>query len=149
MPPLPHTSQSLATRLNTLSESNKSILQLIQRLAKLDFQPGSTPLDTEEGDVRLELSAEIHETLKHLEEELELLSQEVEDIIQSGTSSGRRKDSSKDGERSRLAVLLARLSEDLKSYAPYISLRESGQLYTNHLIKFTSTVPPRTTNCKT
>lgn len=120
MPPLPYTTQTLTTRLNTLSESNKSILQLIQRLSKLDFQPGSTPLDTEEGDVRLELSAEIHETLKQLEEDLELLSQEVEDIIQGGANSGKRRDSGKDSERSRLAILLARLTEDLKSYgAPY------------------------------
>lgn len=115
MAPLPPTTQTLTTRLTALTESNKSVGQLIQRLAKLDFQPGSQPLNGEEGDVRLELSAEIHETLKSTEEELELLRQEVEEVLQqsSGVLSKRR-DSSKEGERSRLAVLLARLTEDLK-----------------------------------
>ncbi|CAA9964521.1 Sec20 domain containing protein [Pyrenophora teres f. maculata] len=115
MAPIPSTTQALTTRLNTLSESNKAIGQLIQRLAKLDFQPGSQPLDaTDEGDVRLELSAEIHESLKGLEEELEFLRQEVEDVTLQGTLSGRRRNSTKDNERSRLAVLLARLTEDLR-----------------------------------
>ncbi|KAJ4372207.1 Protein transport protein sec20 [Neocucurbitaria cava] len=116
MPPLPSTTQTLTTRLNTLSENNKAIGQLIQRLAKLDFQPGSQPANTsEEGDVRLELSAEIHESLKSIEEELELLRQEVEDITLQSTSVSRRRDSTRDSERSRLAVLLARLTEDLRS----------------------------------
>jgi protein transport protein SEC20 len=71
----------------------------------------------------LELSAEIHESLKGLEEELELLRLEAEDFVNGGaTASGRdtarRRDSTRDGnresERSRVAVLLARLTEDLK-----------------------------------
>jgi protein transport protein SEC20 len=115
MAPLPSTTQTLTTRLNTLSESNKALGQLIQRLAKLDFQPGSQPLGTEEGDVRLELSAEIHESVKGLEEDLELLRQEVEDVVGGTNSSARRRDSRNEAERSRLAVLLARLTEDLKS----------------------------------
>ncbi|KAL1657307.1 Protein transport protein sec20 [Didymella pomorum] len=116
MAPLPPTTQTLTTRLTALTESNKSVGQLIQRLAKLDFQPGSQPLNGEEGDVRLELSAEIHETLKSIEEDLELLGQEAEDVLQHGSGVlGKRRDSSKEGERSRLAVLLARLTEDLKS----------------------------------
>lgn len=115
MPPLPSTTQALTTRLTSLSESNKALGQLTQRLAKLDFQPGSQPLaESEEGDVRLELSAEIHETLKGIEEELELLRQEVEDVTQQGTH-GRSRDSAKESERSRLAVLLARLTEDLRA----------------------------------
>lgn len=116
MAPVPTTTQSLTTRLTALSESNKAIGQLIHRLAKLDFQPGSQPLNAdEEGDVRLELSAEIHESLKGIEEDLELLRQEVEDVVGSGNSSARRRDSKTESERSRLAVLLARLTEDLKS----------------------------------
>ena len=106
MPPLPlsTTTQALTTRLTALSESNKAVGQLTQRLAKV------------EGDVRLELSAEIHETLKGIEEELELLRQEVEDVVGTGGGTGRRRDSRAEGERSRLAVLLARLTEDLRSY---------------------------------
>lgn len=116
MAPLPPRTQTLATRLTALSEQNKATGHLIQRLAKLDFQPGSQPLDgSDDGDVRLELSAEIHETLKGIEEELELLRQEVEDVTQQTAAIGRRRDSTKENERSRLAVLLARLTEDLKS----------------------------------
>ncbi|KAF1839957.1 Sec20 domain-containing protein [Cucurbitaria berberidis CBS 394.84] len=116
MPPLLSTTQTLTTRLNSLSENNKAVGHLIQRLAKLDFQPGSQPVNgPEEGDVRLELSAEIHESLKSIEEELELLRQEVEDITHQGASFGRRRDSTRESERSRLAVLLARLTEDLRS----------------------------------
>lgn len=116
MAPLPPTTQTLTTRLTALTESNKSAGQLIQRLARLDFQPGSQPLNGDEGDVRLELSAEIHENLKAVEEELELLRQEVEDVLQQGSGIlGKHRDSNKESERSRLAVLLARLTEDLKS----------------------------------
>ncbi|KAF2261884.1 hypothetical protein CC78DRAFT_535339 [Lojkania enalia] len=114
MPPLPTTAQSLIIQLTNLSDQNKAVLQLIQRLAKLDFTPGVSRFSSdEEGDVRLELSAEIHESLKSIEEELEILRQEVEDCIQgSGT---RRRDSTKEGERGRLAVLFARITEDLRS----------------------------------
>ncbi|KAF2186854.1 hypothetical protein K469DRAFT_662681 [Zopfia rhizophila CBS 207.26] len=115
MPLLPTTTQTLATRLNTLSEENKAVLQLVQRLSKLDFQPGSVPLNSEEGDARLELSAEIHESLRQLEEKLELLRQEIEDVVQGSRVSGRRRESTRDTERSRLEVLLTRLTEDLKS----------------------------------
>lgn len=116
MPPLPSTTQALTTRLTALSEQNKSLSQLTQRLARLDFQPGSQPINGEEGDVRLELSAEIHETLKGIEEELELLQQEVQDVVGTGNSSvGRRRDSKAESERSRLAILQARLTEDLRS----------------------------------
>lgn len=116
MAPISATTQTLTTRLTALADSNKAVGQLIQRLAKLDFQPGSQPLNAEEGDVRLELSAEIHETLKSIEEELELLRQEVEDVTQQGSGVlGKRRDSTKESERSRLAVLLARLTEDLRS----------------------------------
>lgn len=123
MPPLPPSAHALTTRLNALSDSNKSIQQLTQRLAKLDFQPGSQPLDSDEGNVRLELSAEIHESLKALEEDLELLKLEAEDFLHAGASGSGRdstrrresaRDSTRDSERNRLAVLLARLTEDLK-----------------------------------
>jgi protein transport protein SEC20 len=112
MPPLPSTTQTLAERLNYLSETHKSALQLIQRLSKLDFQPGATK--SEDGDARLELSAEIHASLNQLDEELELLRQEVQDVVQGG-STARRRDSVRESEKSRLAVLLARLTEDLKT----------------------------------
>lgn len=112
MPPLPSTTHTLVERLNYLSESHKAALQLIQRLSKLDFQPGATK--SEDRDARLDLSAEIHASLNQLDEELELLRQEVQDVVQ-GSSTARRRDSVRESEKSRLAVLLARLTEDLKS----------------------------------
>ncbi|KAL1651317.1 Protein transport protein sec20 [Diplodia intermedia] len=105
---------SLTTRLAGLSDQNKQTVQLIHRLAKLQFQPGSTPLDGEEGDVRVELSSEIHDSLKLQEEELELLRQEAEELTTGGALGSKKKDSEKEREKSRLSIQVARLGEDLK-----------------------------------
>lgn len=64
--------------------------------------------------MRLELSDEIQESLKSIEEDLELLRQEVEDVVGEDSVGARRRDSRHESERSRLAVLLARLTEDLR-----------------------------------
>lgn len=108
------TTSSLATRLAGLSDQNKQTVQLIYRLAKLQFQPGSTPLDGEEGDVRVELSSEIHDSLKLQEEELEFLRQEVEEFVTGGALGSKKKDSEKEREKSRLSIQVARLGEGLK-----------------------------------
>lgn len=108
--------QSLSARLNTLSEGNKATLQLVSRLAKLQFQPGSVPLQGDEGDVRAELTGEIHESLKQQEEELELLEQEVRDATEIKEKGNRRRESEKDRERTGLVVKVARVSEDLRQY---------------------------------
>ncbi|KAE9978428.1 hypothetical protein BLS_000645 [Venturia inaequalis] len=118
---------TITARLSALSESHKTTLQLIQRLSKLSFQPGSLPLDTEEGDVRIELTSDIHESLKQQEEELDLLKQEAEDWAwedpQHAAHSLRRKDSERDSSREkdrereklRVRVQVARLGEDLRN----------------------------------
>ncbi|KAF2835495.1 Sec20-domain-containing protein [Patellaria atrata CBS 101060] len=106
------TTQSLNARIAHLTDSNKSVVLLIHRLSKLNFQPGSTPLDDDTNDVRVELSAEIHDNLKQQEEELEILRQEFNDLASS--IADRRKGSEKDRERSRIAVQLAKLGEDLR-----------------------------------
>ncbi|QDS72938.1 hypothetical protein FKW77_008262 [Venturia effusa] len=118
---------TITARLSALSESHKTTVQLIQRLSKLSFQPGSTPLDTEEGDVRIELTNDIHESLKQQEEDLELLKQEIDDWAwedpQQAAHSLRRKDSQRDNSREkdrereklRVRVQVARLGEDLKT----------------------------------
>lgn len=116
---------TITARLSALSESHKTTVHLIQRLSKLSFQPGSTPRDTEEGDVRIELTSDIHEGLKQQEEDLDLLKQEVEDWAwedpQHAAHSLRRKDSEREREKdrerekSRIRVQVARLGEDLKS----------------------------------
>jgi protein transport protein SEC20 len=116
MPPLPSTAQSLAARLNSLSDSHKATLQLIQRLSKLDSPSGASSPRTEDGDQRFDLTAEIHANLNQLDEELELLRQEVQDFTQIGSTAARRRESFRKSEKARLAVLLARLTEDLKTY---------------------------------
>ncbi|KAL8702379.1 MAG: hypothetical protein Q9201_004445 [Fulgogasparrea decipioides] len=108
--------QNLGARLQPLFDSHKQTIQLIQRLSKLPAAPGSSSLDPEAGDARLELSTEIHQNLKEQEEELEVLRQEIEDQTNTAgwTTSARRRDSDKERERTDLAAQVTRLVEDLK-----------------------------------
>ncbi|KAL9014927.1 MAG: hypothetical protein Q9173_000432 [Seirophora scorigena] len=107
---------NLTDRLQTINEAYKQTLHLIHRLSKLPATPGSSSLDPEAADARLELSAEIHQSLKEQEEEFELLRQEVDDQTgtASWTSSARRRDSERERERTALAAQVARLGEDQK-----------------------------------
>ena len=110
------TTQALNARLITLLESLKQTHQLITRLSKFQAQPGASRSDPNEGDARVELGAEIHQSLKEQEEDFELLRQEVEDQTNtsSWSSSARRRDSAKDYRRTDLAAQITRLGEDLK-----------------------------------
>jgi len=108
--------QSLSARLDALADTLKTTRQLVNRLAKLGFQPGSTPLESEEGDVRAELSSDIHESLKQHEEDLELLKQEVADLTGPERPSHSKRESERDRAKSRLSVQVVRLGEDLKQY---------------------------------
>lgn len=101
---------SLETRLNALHESHKRTLQLVSRLANFKFQPGSPSLASEDTNVRTELTAEIHESLKKEDEELEILKQEVQDF----TESTSRRDARREQEQTRLNVQVARIGEDCK-----------------------------------
>lgn len=107
--------QIVSANLAALSDSIKVTFQLIHRLSKLSFQPGSTPLD-EHGDVRLELTQDIRDHLKQNEDQLETLKQEADDLINVGPTTHRRRDSIKDRERARIAAQVARLEEELKQY---------------------------------
>ncbi len=105
----------LLDQLNAISNNLKSTQQLIHRLSTLSFQPGSEPLDSSEtNNVRLELAQDIHDSLKQLEEDLELLSQEAEDL-NVVVHASRRRDSELNRDRARLAAQIARLTEDLKT----------------------------------
>jgi protein transport protein SEC20 len=104
----------LSQQLSQLSDSLKATNTLISRLSKLSFQPGSEPLEGE-GSVRVELAQDIHDSLKQLEEELELLKQEAEDLTTATGGSVRRRDSEKEREKARLSAQVARLGEDLRS----------------------------------
>ncbi|KHJ34992.1 putative sec20 domain-containing protein [Erysiphe necator] len=69
-----------------LQESNTQVQELINRLANIEFQPGSVPLldyggDYENNDgVLSELVAEILQMIKEQEEDLELLKEEIHDL---------------------------------------------------------------------
>ena len=110
---------SLTARLQALSDTYKQTLILIQRLQKLPYAPGTA--STEE-DPRVELSSEIHQSLKEQEDALELLRQEVEDDATAtggrwvgGGSVMRRRDGERAQEHESIAATVARLGEDLKS----------------------------------
>ncbi|GIZ43535.1 hypothetical protein CKM354_000675900 [Cercospora kikuchii] len=100
----------LSTQLHALSDSIKATNSLINKLAKLQFQPGSEPLEGE-SVVRIELAQDIHDSLKQLEEELEFLHQEAEDY--KAQSSQRKRRDSRAGEEARLAAKVARIGEEL------------------------------------
>ncbi|KAL6869764.1 Protein transport protein sec20 [Amphichorda felina] len=71
--------EGLQERLSALQETTSQLKELIDRLAHLEFQPGSVPLDTsEEGSVSGELSAEIGNLLRDGDDEKELLQEEIE-----------------------------------------------------------------------
>ena len=110
--------QALNARLTFLFESLKQTQQLISRLSKFPAQPGSSSSSLDEGDARVELGAEIHQSLKEQEEEFELLRQEVEDQTNtsSWSSSAHRRNSVKDSQRTDLAAQVTRLGEDLKMW---------------------------------
>ena len=109
------TNQSVLDTLSRLSDNIKLTFQLIGRLSKLSFQPGSTPLQGD-GDVRIELAHDIRDALKQHDDTLDSVRQEIQDFTESGAYSQRRRDSLKDRERARIAAQLARLDEDLKQY---------------------------------
>ena len=121
-------SQLLNARLAPLFDSLRQTQQLITRLSKLSAQPGSTLSNSEEGDVRVELSTEIHQSLKEQEEDFELLRQEVEDLTNNSSwgATSRRRDSGRERQRGKsdLAAQVTRLGEDLKMYSTSHPLRE-------------------------
>ncbi|KAL8905323.1 MAG: hypothetical protein Q9207_002714 [Kuettlingeria erythrocarpa] len=108
--------QGLSARLQPLFDAHKQTLHLIYRLSKLPASPALSSLDREAGDARLELSTEIHQSLKEQEEEVELLRQEFEDQTNTASwnSRTRRKGSERETERTHLAAEVARLGEEQK-----------------------------------
>lgn len=109
-------SEGLHTRLTSLSASLRQDQQLIARLSKLPYQVGSAA--SEEQDAQVELSSEIHQSLKHHEEELDLLHQEFDDHFHTSIRSGvaKRHASEAHDERTEVAAQLAGLAQDLKMY---------------------------------
>ena len=100
-------------RLRPLFEENKRISALTTKLAKLSAPAdGAVP---EEGESRVELSAEIHQSLKDLEEDFEGLKQEADDLTATATATAaRRRDPAKEQERVAVATQVGRLGEDIR-----------------------------------
>ncbi|KAG6129194.1 hypothetical protein E4U28_007878 [Claviceps purpurea] len=97
--------QGLDERLTALQETTTQLRELIDRLAKLDFQPGAgLPLDMDdESSVSGELSAEIGQILRNGLEEQELLTEEVQFVRPEGA------------EKMRLREGVERLGSELAS----------------------------------
>ncbi|KAF8857011.1 Sec20-domain-containing protein [Acephala macrosclerotiorum] len=72
--------ESVSDQLKALKESNAQLKDLIDRLANINFQPGSVPLDDGDENVATELTSEIHQTLKEQDEDFELLLEEAQDL---------------------------------------------------------------------
>ena len=108
---------SIQARLNPLIESLKQTQHLISRLSKLPSTPGSSSNNPDEGDARVELSSEIHQSLKEQEEDFELVRQEAEDLTNNSNWARRRdtdRDVNKERERNNLISQVAKFGEDLK-----------------------------------
>lgn len=112
----------LTASLANLTDSLKTTNLLITRLARLTFPPGAEPLDDEGNSVRIELAQDIHEGLKQLEEDLELLRGDIEDSIPPTRTptggllhSSSARPSTKGTERERLSSQVVRLGEDLNT----------------------------------
>jgi protein transport protein SEC20 len=103
--------QSLNERLTALVDTTSEIQELITRLATLKFQPGSVPLEGDEGDVSQELSTEIGQTLREQDDELEDLTQQVKDFYPG------RPDSERARQRERLDEMVSRAQQGIKKYS--------------------------------
>lgn len=127
------TTQALNARLTVLFDAHKQTLHLINRLAKLPSQPGTESLNPESTEARLELGADIHQSLKEQEEDFELLRQEIEDQTSASlTTAARRKDSERERETTDLLARVSRLGENLSTSAFPHSSFEPYNLTLNH-----------------
>lgn len=100
--------EGLQERLTALQETTAQLRDLIDRLANLEFAPGSVPLRAdEENTVSAELGSEISQILREEEDELEILREEVEDL-RAG-----RPGSEAEHQKTRLRDALSRLEKEL------------------------------------
>lgn len=107
------TFDSLQERLAALQETTAQVQELVDRLASLKFQPHAEhdrAKDEDDEHVAAELSAEIGQTLREEEDDLELLAEEITDLRggKEGSEAARRKERLREG--------LARLEAEVKRY---------------------------------
>lgn len=101
--------EALQERLAALQETTAQLKELIDRLANIEFQPGSVPLGSDDEDnVAAELGAEINQILREEEEDLELLREEITDL-----RSGRPGSEAEHG-KARLKDGATRLEQELR-----------------------------------
>jgi protein transport protein SEC20 len=85
--------ESLQERLTALQETTAQLRDLIDRLAHVEFEPGSVPLTIEEeGSVSGELSAEAGLMLRTSLEEQQLLCEEAKYLRRGGHEKERLED---------------------------------------------------------
>ncbi|RYP09242.1 hypothetical protein DL764_001428 [Monosporascus ibericus] len=107
--------KDLQDRLTALQDATNQLRELIDRLANLNFQPGSVPLAAGEDDnVASELSTEVNQILREQEEDLELLQEEITDIRPGKPGSALQHD------RERLKDGATRLAQELQSCRSYL-----------------------------
>ncbi|KAK4170243.1 protein transport protein sec20 [Cladorrhinum sp. PSN259] len=98
---------TLQERLSALQETTNQLKELINRLATIEFQPGSVPLGSKEEDnVASELSSEIIQILREEEDDLELLQEEIIDLRTTKQTEQRK---------ARLKETASRLETELKT----------------------------------
>ena len=107
---------SLNLRLDSLFDSLKQTELLITRLSKSTPQAKTASPNQEDGDARIELTADIHQSLKEQEEDFELLRQEAEDQTSTigWVSASRPRGNEKEQDRTDVAAQINRLGEELK-----------------------------------
>lgn len=103
--------QIISERLKTLQESNAQLNELIERLATINFQPGSVPLGgDEDGNVLQELASEIHQTIRDQDEDFELLKEEVEELDEG------KRGSEMEQQKAEIKSAVMRSVRELKTY---------------------------------
>ena len=124
------TDSLLLRRLNTLQQSCKQTFLSIQKLQKLPITPGAYSANGMDSDPRIELTAEIHQTLKEQENDFEVLQQEVEDETNGprwvGGGNVRRRSENVATEREKIMAQVTKLGEDLKSYILFPSTSQEA-----------------------
>ena len=118
------TSHDLNARLKSLFESNRGVSHLTTKLLK--FSVSNDPQS--DNEARIELSAEIHQRLKELEEDFELVKQEAEVVVGGGD---RKRDTAKERERVTIVTQVERLAEDLK----LLVVQSYGWMYANAIAR--------------
>ena len=105
----------LYNRFESLSDLLKQTQSLIYRLSKLHSQSPST-LESDEPVARTDLSEEIHQNLKDLEQEFDLLQLDIEDTSNDSDRPrlGHASQDQGDWEKLELGPQVIKLGEDLK-----------------------------------